>query len=148
MVTPTAHLMGRLLLPIHFGWVRRQGAVWTSKRLSPLWMTIPACCGASRVCWARMASARGYSPPPKRSLTTRRRKQPRAWSWTSTWAGFSGIELRRKLTASGSRLPVIFITALDDATTQQEAIAAGCVAFLSKPFGAKQLVGAVTSATG
>lgn len=62
--------------------------------------------------------------------------------------GISGIELRRKLTASGSRLPVIFITALDDATTQQEAIAAGCVAFLSKPFGAKQLVCAITSATG
>jgi len=35
-------------------------------------------------------------------------------SWTSILGGMSGIELRRQLTASGSRLPVIFMTGFDD----------------------------------
>ena len=62
--------------------------------------------------------------------------------------GISGIALRRQLTASGSHLPVIFITALNDGPTLKEAVAAGCVAYLKKPFAANQLVGAIASATG
>jgi FixJ family two-component response regulator len=48
--------------------------------------------------------------------------------------GMSGIELRRRLLAAGSKLPVVFITARDDKATRAEALAAGCVAFLQKPF--------------
>jgi FixJ family two-component response regulator len=62
--------------------------------------------------------------------------------------GISGIELRRRLTASGSRLPVIFITALDDEASHKEAIEAGCVAYLRKPFLAHLLMGAIDKATG
>ena len=61
-------------------------------------------------------------------------------------SGISGIELRRRLTASGSRLPVIFITAVDDEATREEAIAAGCVAYLRKPFPSNQLIGAIKEA--
>jgi FixJ family two-component response regulator len=61
--------------------------------------------------------------------------------------GMSGIELRRRLTDSGSRLPVIFITAMDDEATRQEAVDAGCVACLRKPFPATQLIGAIEAAT-
>jgi FixJ family two-component response regulator len=61
--------------------------------------------------------------------------------------GISGIELRRQLTASGSCPPVIFITAMDDGPTQREAIAVGCIAYLSKPFPANHLVGAILRAT-
>jgi len=61
--------------------------------------------------------------------------------------GMSGIELRRRLTESGSRLPIIFITAVDDEATHQEAVAAGCVAYLRKPFPATQLIGAIETAT-
>ena len=60
--------------------------------------------------------------------------------------GMSGIELRRRLIASRSELPIIFITALDDETTRKEAIEAGCVAFLRKPFLANSLVGAINKA--
>ena len=60
--------------------------------------------------------------------------------------GMSGIELRRRLIASGSELPIIFITALDDETTRKEAMEAGCVAFLRKPFLAESLVGAIDKA--
>ena len=57
--------------------------------------------------------------------------------------GMSGIELRRRLLASGSPLPVIFITALDDTTMRAEALATGCVDFLQKPFEAARLMHAL-----
>ena len=60
--------------------------------------------------------------------------------------GMSGIELRRRLAASGSLLPVIFITALDDETTRKEAMEAGCVAFLRKPFLSHLLIDAIEKA--
>jgi FixJ family two-component response regulator len=62
--------------------------------------------------------------------------------------GMSGIELRRRLTASSSTLPIIFITAVDDEATYWEAIEAGCVACLRKPFPAVLLIGAINEATG
>ena len=60
--------------------------------------------------------------------------------------GMSGIELRRQLTASGSKLPVIFMTALDDKAILREALMAGCVACLRKPFTARQLIDATEKA--
>jgi FixJ family two-component response regulator len=60
--------------------------------------------------------------------------------------GISGIELRRRLAASGSGLPVIFITGIDDEAVQQQAIEAGCVAYLRKPFAANQLIEAINKA--
>ena len=57
--------------------------------------------------------------------------------------GMSGIELRRRLTASGSKLAVIFMTAVDSDETQREAMAAGCLAYLRKPFPAKSLIDAI-----
>jgi len=57
--------------------------------------------------------------------------------------GVSGIELRRRLKDSGSMLPVIFMTALDDEAMRERAIKAGCVAFLRKPFQARQLIDAI-----
>jgi FixJ family two-component response regulator len=62
--------------------------------------------------------------------------------------GMSGIELRHRLKASGSELPIIFITAVDDEATHQEAMEAGCVACLRKPFPAEMLLGAIDRATG
>jgi FixJ family two-component response regulator len=58
----------------------------------------------------------------------------------------SGIELRSRLTASGSRLPIIFMTALDDEALPGRAITAGCVACLRKPFPARQLFDAIEEA--
>ena len=57
--------------------------------------------------------------------------------------GMSGIALRRLLTASGSKLPVIFMTAVDDAEMHQQAIMAGCIACLHKPFTVRQLMDAI-----
>jgi FixJ family two-component response regulator len=61
--------------------------------------------------------------------------------------GLSGIGLRRRLEASGSTLPVIFMTALDDAATRGQALSAGCVAYLQKPVHARQLMDAIRKAS-
>ena len=60
--------------------------------------------------------------------------------------GMSGIELRRKLAISRSTLPVIFMTALDDADTREQAQKTGCIAFLRKPYSARQLIAAIEKA--
>jgi FixJ family two-component response regulator len=57
--------------------------------------------------------------------------------------GISGIELRRRLTAAGSNSPVIFMTAIDDEATRKEAMNAGCVAYLHKPFAPQLLLEAL-----
>lgn len=46
--------------------------------------------------------------------------------------GISGLELARRLLAVGSVVPIVYISAHDDARTRQEAAAVGCVAFVSK----------------
>ena len=60
--------------------------------------------------------------------------------------GMSGFELRNQLKISGSTLPVIFITALDDQDTRAQAQKAGCVAFLRKPYSKRQLMDAIRKA--
>ncbi len=57
--------------------------------------------------------------------------------------GISGIELRKRLHASGSTIPTIFMTAVDNDETRKEAITAGCIAYLRKPFPANQLMDAI-----
>ena len=60
--------------------------------------------------------------------------------------GMSGIELRRQLLASGHTVPVIFMTALDDEAMIAEALKAGGVACLRKPFPAPSLIEALNNA--
>ena len=49
-------------------------------------------------------------------------------------AGVNGLDVQRRLTAVGSRLPVIFITAHDEGSVRERALGMGAVAFLRKPF--------------
>jgi FixJ family two-component response regulator len=58
-------------------------------------------------------------------------------------SGMSGIDLQRQLTASGIDLPVIFMTAIDNDATRQEAFDVGCIAYLRKPFLSKLLIDAI-----
>jgi FixJ family two-component response regulator len=60
--------------------------------------------------------------------------------------GISGIELRRRLAASGCGCPVIFMTAIDDDATRNEAMAAGGIAYLKKPFAPQLLLDAIGKA--
>jgi FixJ family two-component response regulator len=60
--------------------------------------------------------------------------------------GISGIELQRRLAASGSKWPVIFMTANDDEATHNQATDAGCIAYLLKPFAQHVLLNAISKA--
>ena len=48
--------------------------------------------------------------------------------------GISGLELQAKLKSNGSATPIIFITAHGDEKMRMQAMRAGAVAFLAKPF--------------
>ena len=48
--------------------------------------------------------------------------------------GMNGLQVQERLASRGNRLPVIFITAYDEAGVRDRALAAGAVAFLHKPF--------------
>ena len=60
--------------------------------------------------------------------------------------GMSGLELQAKLSGEGSRLPMIFITARDDAQIRTQVMTAGAVEFLSKPFDQEVLLEKVRAA--
>ena len=60
--------------------------------------------------------------------------------------GMSGLELQTKLKAEGSRIPIIFITAHSDDKIKQQAMTAGAVEFLSKPFDDEVLLEKVRAA--
>jgi FixJ family two-component response regulator len=48
--------------------------------------------------------------------------------------GMNGLQVQERLASRGNPLPVIFITAHDEAGVRDRALAAGAVAFLHKPF--------------
>jgi FixJ family two-component response regulator len=54
--------------------------------------------------------------------------------------GKSGIELARELSASGSTVPVIFITAHDEPAVHEAARRCGAAALLLKPFAGRKLL--------
>ena len=62
--------------------------------------------------------------------------------------GLSGLELKERLDAEGRILPVIFITAYANAQIREQALQAGAIAFLSKPFEEQALLDALALAVG
>ena len=60
--------------------------------------------------------------------------------------GASGLDLRRHLTALGSAIPVIFVTAHDEPQVREEALRAGCSAYLRKPVPGQLLIEAIGKA--
>jgi FixJ family two-component response regulator len=60
--------------------------------------------------------------------------------------GMNGLQLQSQLAATGSRIPIIFITAYDDKASRQRAMQAGAAAFLGKPFTDEELLQWIRSA--
>jgi FixJ family two-component response regulator len=60
--------------------------------------------------------------------------------------GISGLELQAKLNADHCRIPIIFITAHDEAKMRMQALRAGAVEFLAKPFDDEALLESVRAA--
>jgi FixJ family two-component response regulator len=61
--------------------------------------------------------------------------------------GLSGTDLQKCLSVAGYRTPVIFITAYDVPTVRKRALAAGAIAYLTKPFDDDVLVDCLQSAS-
>jgi FixJ family two-component response regulator len=60
--------------------------------------------------------------------------------------GMSGIELQNHLLAQGNRVPVIFVTAFPETEARGDALRAGAVGFLGKPFGDENLISCLNKA--
>ena len=60
--------------------------------------------------------------------------------------GMSGLELQSKLNAEHCRIPIVFITAHGDAQMRMQALRAGAVEFLAKPFNDEILLETVRAA--
>jgi FixJ family two-component response regulator len=60
--------------------------------------------------------------------------------------GMSGLELQAKLNADQCRIPTIFITAHGDEKMRMQALRAGAVEFLAKPFDDEILLESVRAA--
>ena len=60
--------------------------------------------------------------------------------------GMSGPELQRQMAEADSDIPIIFVTAHGDDTQRTQALNAGAVAFLYKPFYEEELLNAIDAA--
>jgi FixJ family two-component response regulator len=60
--------------------------------------------------------------------------------------GMSGLDLQRELVKTGSRLPIIFMTGHGDIPMSVQAMKAGAVEFLTKPFREQALLEALRTA--
>ncbi len=60
--------------------------------------------------------------------------------------GMSGLELQARLNAEHCRIPTIFITAHGDAKMRMQALRAGAVEFMAKPFDDDALLESVRAA--
>jgi len=61
-------------------------------------------------------------------------------------AGMSGFELQERLAADRAAIPIIFITAHDDAATREHVKRSGVAAYLRKPFDKRVLLDAIRRA--
>jgi FixJ family two-component response regulator len=60
--------------------------------------------------------------------------------------GMNGLQLQSQLAAAGCRIPIIFITSYGNEESRRQAMQAGAVAFLGKPFTDEKLLQTIRSA--
>src|SRR5216117_2884112 len=60
--------------------------------------------------------------------------------------GLNGLELQRRIAADRTDMPIIFITGHGDVPMSVQAMKAGAVEFLTKPFGDGVMLGAIRNA--
>jgi FixJ family two-component response regulator len=58
----------------------------------------------------------------------------------------NGLQLQSQLGAEGSSIPIIFITAYGNTESRRQAMQAGAIAFLDKPFSDEQLLKSIRTA--
>ena len=102
---------------------------------------------ASRKTLARVLRAGGYEAVLYESaeafLSSPPQSSPIGLLLDVHLGGMSGLELQRRLRDEGSTVPVIIITAFDDARGREQAERLGCVAYLRKPCEAETILAAL-----
>jgi CheY-like chemotaxis protein len=58
----------------------------------------------------------------------------------------NGLELQKKLIVQGPRLPIIFVTAFPEMRARAQALSAGAIGFLAKPFSDEELIACLNEA--
>jgi FixJ family two-component response regulator len=98
----------------------------------------------------RLLRARGFEvrslPSAEAFLGSAARREADCLVLDIQLKGMSGLDLRDQLAASGSAMPVIFITGLEEEDIRQQALEAGCIDYLRKPFPAELLFAAIEKA--
>lgn len=83
---------------------------------------------------------------PREYLQARRKEDPSCIVLDVRMPGSSGLEFQREMAAAGVRAPIIFITGYADVHMSVQAMKAGAVEFLTKPYRDQDLLEAVLSA--
>ena len=93
---------------------------------------------------ARVLRAGGYDaavyPSAEAYLSAPPKSSPIGLLLDVHLGGMSGLDLQRRLRSEGSTVPVIIITAFDDARSREQAERLGCVAYLRKPCEAETIL--------
>jgi FixJ family two-component response regulator len=91
----------------------------------------------SRRSLARVLRAGGFEPAIYASaeeyLAARPAPLPLGMLLDIRLPALSGLELQKQLRREGSTIPIIIMTALEDAASREEAERYGCLAYLNKP---------------
>jgi len=83
---------------------------------------------------------------PREYLQARRKDDPSCIILDVRLPGSSGLDFQREMAASGIRAPIIFITGYADVHMSVQAMKAGAVEFLTKPYRDQDLLEAVLAA--
>jgi FixJ family two-component response regulator len=83
---------------------------------------------------------------PRDYLQARRKDNPSCIILDVRLPGSSGLDFQREMVAAGVRAPIIFITGYADVPMSVQAMKAGAVEFLTKPYRDQALLDAVLSA--
>ena len=100
----------------------------------------------------RLVSSIGFSVQSFESardfLGSRRPNVPSCLVLDVRLPGLSGLDLQRELAAAGIQIPIIFVTGYGDIPMSVQAMKAGAVEFLTKPFRDQELLDAIRQAIG
>ena len=83
---------------------------------------------------------------PQEFLQSDRPDRPGCIVLDVRFPGRSGLDMQREISAANTSLPIIFITGYGDVPTTVQAMKAGAVEFLTKPFGDDVLLNAIRQA--
>ena len=105
-----------------------------------------------REAMTRLMRSLGYSAPAFASgesfLRSKRRRGTACLIADVQMPGMTGLELHNRLAASGKPIPTILITAYPDERVRAQALKAGVLCYLAKPFNESELLACIHSALG